>query len=154
AGSLAVGDARVLINAKMDRFGINGIAQRQLTMLGVNIHDLAIGIRRRHGYTDADVASKNIVLVIIQLGINVNPLTFLESKLRYLCAVMEDMGALVEIDSPLSSTINLHREAVAHAINAADRSAYQRGHGRRNRRRIKNRIVPIRRERSGGRRAI
>jgi hypothetical protein len=120
----------------------------------VNVDNLAIGVSRRRGHANADVTGKNIMLVIVELGINVDALTLFKRKLRGLRAVMENVGALIKVNRPMPAAIDLHSQAVAHTINAADGPANQRGGGGWNRRRIKDGIMAVSSQGAGSGRAI
>src|SRR5262249_37280259 len=113
--SLAAADARVLIHGKSHRHRIDGIAQGELVVFGVNFHDLAGGVSGWRGHAYADVAGKDVMPVVVELGVNINALAFFERQLRGFSAVVEDVRALVEIDVPVPASEDLDGHAVAHA---------------------------------------
>ncbi len=153
-GGLAVADTGVLVYGKVHRNGVDGVTQREFAVLGIDRDDLAVGVGGRRGHAYADVARKNIVPVVVELGIHVNALALFERKLGGLRAVVEDVGALVKIDGPMPAAENVHRHAVAHAIDAGNGPADERGGGKRHGRGIKNRIVAVSGQRAGGGGAI
>ena len=78
---LAVADAGFLIDGEAHRHGIERVTQGKFVVLGVNGDDLAVGVRGQLSHANADVAGKNIVLVVVKLGINVNALALFDGKL-------------------------------------------------------------------------
>src|SRR5438270_7707709 len=151
---LAIADARVLIDGKAHGHGIDGVTQGKLAVLGVNFDDLAIGISRKLGHADADIAGKNIMPIIVKLGIDIDALAFFECELSGFSAVAKDVSTLVKIDGPVAAAEDVDVHFVAHAVHAGDRPSYQRsdsaGHGRR----IKDGIVAISCQRAGSGGAI
>ena len=118
--SLAVADAGFRIDGEAHRHGIERVTQGKFIVLGVNGDDLAIGVRGQLSHANAYVAGKNIVAVVVKLGVNINALAFFERQLRGFRAVMKDVRALVKVDGPVVAAKNMQREAVAHTINAGD----------------------------------
>ena len=80
-GGLAVADAGFRIDGEAHRHGIERVTQREFVVLGVNGDDLAVGVGGQLSHANAYVAGKNIVLVVVELGININALAFFEGKL-------------------------------------------------------------------------
>ncbi len=146
---LAVADAGFLIDGEAHRHGIERVPQGKFVVLGVNGDDLAVGVRGQLSHANAYVAGKNIVLVVVELGVNVNALALFERQLRGFRAVMKDMRTLVKIDGPVATAKNVHRHFVAHAIDAADGASHHGCGGARHRRGIKNGIVPVCYQRAG-----
>ena len=153
-GGLAVADAGFRINGEAHRHGIERVPQREFVVLGVNGDDLAVGVCGQLSHANAYVAGKNIVLVVVKLGVNVNALAFFERQLRGFRAVMEDVRALVKVDGPAVAAKNMQREPVTQTVNASDDAANQCGCGARHGRGIKNGIVPVCDQRAGGGGAI
>src|ERR1700681_171139 len=107
-GSLSVADARFRVNGKAHGNGVDGVTQGELVVLEVDGDNLAVGVCRGRGHANADVAGKNIVPIVIQLGVNVNALAFFQRQLRGFRAVMEDMRALIKVDAPAAAAEDVH----------------------------------------------
>src|SRR5579864_4270912 len=69
-GSLAVADAGFRIDGEAHRHGIERVSQSKFVVLGVNGDNLAVGVSGQLSHANAYVAGKNIVLVVIKLGVN------------------------------------------------------------------------------------
>src|SRR5262249_39324994 len=110
---LAVTDACVLINTEAYRNGVDGVAQRQLVMGGVDGGNLAVSIRGQWSHAHTDVAGKNIVPVIVQLRVDVHAFAFLKRELGSFRSVVEDVRTFVKIYGPLAAAKNTDRHAVA-----------------------------------------
>lgn len=142
-GILSIADAGFIVDAEAHRNGVDHVAKHHFAMAEINVNDLPVGIGWKRDHANADIAGKNIVLVVVELGIHVNALAFFERKLRGFSAVMEDMRAFVKVYGPRVAAKDFDGKLIAHAVYARDGAAQQRGSRLGNRRRIENGIVAV-----------